>query len=250
MCTLKIKFGSEDQPMKQLSIHNVYNPTQTSEGRRSVLPVLQAALAAQDSEEQIALGDFNLHHRMWGGLRVRQEDTEAEELLELMESSDMSNTLKPGTITYEEGQGKSTIDLCWMTLGLVDRVIRSEVDRDLDHDSDHLPISTLLDLRILQGEPKPRRNWKGLDVAKFQEALKETLPGLARPRTKTALDTYTAEVVDAINAAIAKVLPLKRFSPKARAGWNEECTNAIAKRNGCTVSIADTTQKKRGKRIV
>jgi endonuclease/exonuclease/phosphatase family metal-dependent hydrolase len=127
-------------------------------------------MSVKDSEEQIALGDFTLHHRLWGGSRVAQEDREAEDLLEIMETFDMSNTLEPGTITYEEGQGRTTIDLCWVTLGLMDRVIRSEVDREMGHESDHLPISTLLDLRVLQYERKPRRNWKNLDDDKFCEA--------------------------------------------------------------------------------
>lgn len=145
-----------------------------------------------------------------------------------MESSDMSNALQPGTITYEEGDHRSTIDLCWVTLGLVDRVTRSEVDRELDHDSDHLPISISLDLSVMLSENKPRRNWKKLNEKEFCEALKQTLPRLKRPRTKSALDAYTKEIIDAINKATAKVLPLTRPSPKAKEGWDEACKDAIA----------------------
>lgn len=111
ICTLKISVEMENHPSRQLSIHNVYNPTQSTAGRDSTLPILRTAMSAQDVEEQIALGDFNLHHRLWGGSRVTQEDQEAEDLLEIMESFDMTNTFKPGTITYEEGQGRITIDL-------------------------------------------------------------------------------------------------------------------------------------------
>jgi Endonuclease-reverse transcriptase len=88
---------------------------------------------------------------------------ESENLIAIIEDFDLSNTLLPGTITYEEGTWQSTIDLCLVTVGLVDRVIRSEVDRDLDHDSDHLPISTVLDITIQQLERTTKRKWKQLD---------------------------------------------------------------------------------------
>ena len=67
-------------------------------------------------------------------------------------------TLSPGTITYEEGRLQSTIDLCLVTTGLVDRVIKSEVDRSLDYDSDHLPITTALDVRVQRLKEKRRKN--------------------------------------------------------------------------------------------
>jgi endonuclease/exonuclease/phosphatase family metal-dependent hydrolase len=96
--------------------------------------------------EQVLLGDFNLHHPMWGGPGTRYTDPESEDLIAIIEDYELSNTLLPSTITYEERTSRSTIDLCMVTMGLVDRVIRSHVDRDLDHDSNHLPISTMLDI--------------------------------------------------------------------------------------------------------
>ena len=69
----------------------------------------------------------------------------------------MTSMLELGTITYEEGEGKSTIDLCWIILGIVDRIIKSIVDRAIDHDSDYLPISISLDVRTNLTEVKLRR---------------------------------------------------------------------------------------------
>jgi endonuclease/exonuclease/phosphatase family metal-dependent hydrolase len=94
----------------------------------------------------MVLGDFNLHHRSWGGDRVVHEDQEAEELNVIMERFGMTNTLQQGAVTYTERNARTTIDLCWITLGLLDRLIKSEVDKNLDHASDHFPISTMLDL--------------------------------------------------------------------------------------------------------
>lgn len=92
--------------------------------------------------EQVLLGDFNLHHPVWGGSDVRHTDLESADLLEIMEDFDLNSTLRPGTITYEERNSRSTIDLCLVTVGLV--------ERDLDHDSEHLPISTIIDMRVQQ----------------------------------------------------------------------------------------------------
>jgi endonuclease/exonuclease/phosphatase family metal-dependent hydrolase len=83
---------------------------------------------------------------MWGGPDVRHIDPESENLIAIIEDFDLSSTLRPGAITYEGGASRSTIDFCLVTAGLVDRVIRSQVDRDLNHDSDHLPIRTVIDM--------------------------------------------------------------------------------------------------------
>jgi endonuclease/exonuclease/phosphatase family metal-dependent hydrolase len=92
----------------------------------------------------MVLGDFNLYHLSWGRDRVVYEDQEAGELNVIMERFGMTNTLEQGAVTYAERNARTTIDLCWITLGLLDRFIRSEVDKNLDHDSDHFPISTII----------------------------------------------------------------------------------------------------------
>ena len=84
----------------------------------------------------------------------------------------MTNTLYEGAITYEERNAQSTIDLCWITVGLLDRLIKSIIDGELDHDSDHFPITTMLDMSIKHKNMEPKRNWKKLDEKKLYEALR------------------------------------------------------------------------------
>ncbi|KAI1531407.1 pol-like protein [Pyrenophora tritici-repentis] len=145
-----------------------------------------------------------------------------------MEDFNLGSTLPPGTITYEERASRTTIDLCLVTVGLVDRVVRSQVDRDLDHDSDHLPISTVMDMRIQQLDATPKRDWKRLDEAVYNKALKQALPTLRRPANKTALDTYVQEIVGAIQGAIDKAIQYSRPSDRIREGWSEECRAVLA----------------------
>jgi hypothetical protein len=136
------------------------------------------------------LGDFNLHYPLWGGPAVRRIYAESEELVAIIEDFDLNNILPVSTVTFEEANWRSTINLCLVTIGLVDRVISSEITQDLNYDSDHLLISTTLDITTQQLEKASRRNYKRLDVKKYTSALKDTLPPLRRPETKVALNNY------------------------------------------------------------
>ncbi|KIV98726.1 uncharacterized protein PV09_09508 [Verruconis gallopava] len=166
--------GKSREAENELILHNVYNPGQ-GEDQAATLPVLRTQLGKHTMKEQIALSDFNLHHQLWGGPEVIREEPESEELIKIMDDLNMINVLKPGTITFNNGLSQTTIDLCWMTLGLVDRIVHCGVDKDINHDFDHLPIGITLETRIRTIEPKPKRPWKHLDEEKFCEALKEVL---------------------------------------------------------------------------
>lgn len=154
VCSLHIRYDVGCQTQGRLHIHNIYNPGQATEDRNSVLPLILTMLERDQPDDQMVVGDFNLHHRSWGGERVVREDQEAEELRILMDCFGLTNTLHEGAVTYEERGAQSTIDLCWITLGLLDRLIKSTVDRGLDHDSDHFPITTMLDMSVKLGEAR------------------------------------------------------------------------------------------------
>jgi hypothetical protein len=70
----------------------------------------------------MVLGDFNLYHTLWGEKGIRN-DTEAEELVEIMENYGLTSTMPPGVITYEKDYKNSTIDLCLGTPGITAQVI-------------------------------------------------------------------------------------------------------------------------------
>jgi exonuclease III len=101
-CSLRIQYEVNDQTRGCLHIHNIYNPGQGTEDWESVLPLILTLLRTHRLDEQIVLGDFNLHHRSWGGERVVREDQEAEELTTIKDNFGSTNTLQEGAITYEE----------------------------------------------------------------------------------------------------------------------------------------------------
>jgi hypothetical protein len=204
-------------------MHNVYNPPRSSDHRTSCLSQLRTALSAYQEEEQIILGDFNLYYELWGGLTVRERDPESDDLIDLVEDFQLGSLLPTGTITYDDKNAQSCIDLCYSTQDLVDRVITCSVDPSMDHNSDHLSITTRLDLRIMQRPKVNTHDWSNIDEKEFRIRLARELPPLRCPKTKPALDRYVGEVVAATQAAINHSMPLKRWSLRARAGWTTEC---------------------------
>lgn len=145
-----------------------------------------------------------------------------------MASFKMTSTLSPRAITYKEGLARTMIDLCWMSFGLLDRITTCQVDGTLDHDLDHLPISTVLDVQIQHHAQKPLRQWKKLDTDKFCEMLKGELPTLHRPRTVEALERYVEYITKAIVVTADQVLALRKPLQKAREGWTAQCSEVLA----------------------
>ncbi|CVL08851.1 uncharacterized protein FMAN_14093 [Fusarium mangiferae] len=225
LCSLDLEVGTEEE--QHIVIHNVYNPTQDAPERRGTLPLLDQVLELSSQHEQVIVGDFNLHHELWGGDRVKRADPNAAELITIMEDHYLTSNLAPGTITYEERDGRTTIDLCLTTPGLVDRLIRCETAADMDHDSDHLPIVTSLDLTVVQLPAKVRRNWKAIDEKALARCLQRELPPQRRPRTRTALDRYVKEVMAAISTAVEEAVPKTNPSTRSKPGWNEEGMGSI-----------------------
>jgi ribonuclease HI len=227
ICSIIINQHEEGREQQRIAIHNVYNPaTHTTNGKTTLLEA-RAALDEFLPHEQILLGDFNLHHPLWGGPDVKRIHPQSENLVAIMEDFCLSNTLPAGTITFQEAAWRSTIDLCLVTAGLVDRVIRSEVEHDLNHDSDHLPISTEIHMTIKQAQQTGKRNYKRINEENYVKALKEALPPLRRPTTKTAIDNYVQEIVRAIKGAAEKTTPQTNVTPQSREGWTDECKKVL-----------------------
>lgn len=62
-----------------------------------MLPHLRKALDSDRQIEQIVVGDFNLHHEMWGGPYISRGEAETEDLVELMEEYNLTNPSKRET---------------------------------------------------------------------------------------------------------------------------------------------------------
>jgi exonuclease III len=220
----------------QTYIHNVYCPPPASHTDTSIPAIfveLENALVARG--DHIVLGDLNLHHPLWCGPTYPHQHKIAEQLINIMQNACVSPTLPPGTITREAMRGanmeRTTIDQIWMSQALQARLIHCKVDRDLEQASDHLPISThiqLGDACETQGI-RARRAWKSMDIEKFGKVYqRETAELASRPldsieETEGAISTlYTA-----IEKAVDSSTPWSRICEYSKPWWTPECERAV-----------------------
>ena len=121
-------------PTGPLTVLNVYNDAQRSalhylQGRAELLPPLA-----------VVAGDFNLHHRLWGGDDVRREHREeSETLIDLMGDLNLALCNDPGVPTWRsncERLQPQVLDLVWVDLDWAEDV-RVEVDMESRHRGDH-----------------------------------------------------------------------------------------------------------------
>lgn len=219
-----------------LHIFNVYNPSPASTSSQagvSTIPqldeALQELLTAGHSQHIMVLGDFNLHHPMWGGPHVLGTHAQASTLIEttLKHGLELANT--PGTITRRVKDVKTAIDLTWVSTALFDITAAWGIEQDADHGSDHLPISIAIDLSVAYTPPSPARNWKLLDRDVFLSELASNYPQPRILHTTEQIDDYTAAIHLCLTTAIDVAVPMRKNDPSkaARAWWNAECKEAV-----------------------
>ena len=94
-----------------IHIHSVYSqpPGSYTSPASKTLEKLEKALESEG--HYIVVGDFNIHHRSWGGNRCQVEHSAAERLLEVTIRFEMQQALPPGTIIWTARGGKQILDL-------------------------------------------------------------------------------------------------------------------------------------------
>ena len=178
LITLDLQYVEHEQK-KRLHIHNIYREAIRGDVTET-LDRLNSLLEEDPDGQHMVVGDFNLHHPVWGGLEI-EGDREAEQLLTIIDERQLSLLLPQGSITWRAGESQSTIDLALSTPSVTQRLVSCEV-KDESHDSDHLPILTTLLLEAPEATPATHRQWDKLDKEAFQKALVVQLP---RPRSAT-----------------------------------------------------------------
>lgn len=175
--------------------------------------------------KHILLGDFNLHHFYWSGLSRPTQHMAANQLLELLEEKDLSLTLPRGTIIWEARSSYSTIDLIFMTSGLVDCFKHCKSREDIGQSSDHIPVSTCLYLSSETLPPIKRRAFKLLNIDKLQEIEQNTPPQLEL-HSHSNIDAYTESIQAYLQNIINAAVPWARPALESKPFWNEECNYA------------------------
>ena len=209
----------------EVRIMNVYN----KQGKWDGLNLLRSLVVNKDT--YLIVGDFNLHHPVWGG-DDSEEDAEAEELLMLMDSAGLDCWLEPGTITRMDARSRTTIDLVLASRRLTKRIISCEVSEETHADSDHLPIRTVLDIETQEVEETRRRSWKNMDVEKFTGFVSANLLGKRRMNLPEEpppemIDSVVEHLLEIVQQGVQASTPWARPSSWAKQGWTPECTHII-----------------------
>lgn len=172
-----------------IAIHNIYNPHTDGicPNKRycgitgnSVISLLDKALHAHRTHEQVAPGGFDLMHPEWTGQdQGMSHANQTTCLREIFPKEGLEQCVPIGTITRPtdriDGSG-STIDLVWATEGVRRMLHYFRVQHDITCDSDHLPIGTTIHISTPQRPDERIRNYAAMGIQKLRNSIKQNMP--------------------------------------------------------------------------
>ena len=142
----------------------------------------------------------------------------------------LQQVVEPGTITWAKGGDKSTIDLAFVSQRLCERLVACEVAEDVEDDSDHNPIRTLVDIETPETEPVRRRNWKQTDAKELKGFVDANLMWRSRDiRTKEHIEQTTDHLVEVLRQGIERSTPWARPSAYSNPDFTPRWREAVKK---------------------
>ncbi|KAF3484268.1 uncharacterized protein GIQ15_03592 [Arthroderma uncinatum] len=122
--------------------------------------------------------------------------------------------------------GESTIDLTFASEDLAPYVIYCKVDRSLDYDSDHLPITLAIDWNWQLATPTRKCLWAKTNVELLRKTVKRHLPkpcNALELRDEDNIDKLISSIVSALDTGIDASTPWSDPSPWSIAGFDQGC---------------------------
>ncbi|EDN04750.1 predicted protein [Histoplasma mississippiense (nom. inval.)] len=145
---------------------NVYAPPPggySSEPEESPIGQLQEVAGMGTDAELVILGDLNVHHERWGGVRVERNFRMAWQLIAQVDRLGLQLATPVGATTWQDrGSPGTTIDLTFLSPLLHDKLRRCAIAEEACKGSDHKPMETTLELTPIPKEAE-RRNWKNAE---------------------------------------------------------------------------------------
>ena len=231
LATLKLWIVGETEE-QWINIHNPYKPIPTSnrDDEPSTLPDLNQVLEATPNQKHLVVGDFNLHHPMWASHLERATSQGAEKLLELITEHQLQQLLPTGTRTRQENGEPSTLDLVFGSEEVADCLTSCGLaGKDLDHDSDHLPVATILSITTTSQPSRKRQIWHQLDEKGLQEVVCSKVLQKPEPQDTKTIDSQVEDTVRVLSNAIENNCPESTISPRTVPGWTPEIKEAQMK---------------------
>lgn len=200
-----------------VAVHNLYN----WEKRIDITNIVD--LLQGSAEHHILVGDFNLHHIWWGGIRAADSTEPAAEMLFNALEGTVDLLTPPGIMTWEKTPGSpvwGTIDLTFATKNVSSRCVWSQIREDLMHGSDHYPIRISVDLSVAYEMVKRRRRrWEEADEEMVKAYITGALARMGHPilKSKKAVDDYIKKILQVLKEATGLVplakQPTRRANP-------------------------------------
>lgn len=231
LCSIQLQLSSQDNNLSQITVFNVYNPnTRNTEDPTGTLSALQEAIQNTNGP-YVVVGDFNLHNPIWGGISPQTMTNEAAPLLEIMEECNLTSCLPQGTITWRRNDQNSCIDLVLASHEITERIIHCQTSQQINHDSDHFPIHTIIDVRAQLTKPKQTYIWKNTNPKTFHEALRKELLHINKPTSTAEIDAAIIQILQAYNKAAEAGTPKSNPSIYAKYWWTDKCAQARTNTN-------------------
>ncbi|KAH7557896.1 hypothetical protein BM1_05168 [Bipolaris maydis] len=213
-----------------LYIYNIYNEKSLQEGLNKT--TIQRRLLQETLQPQsIILGDFNTHHPRWS-LEERSPSTQAEELVEWIDTQDLTllNTPGAGTFLRSHMRQESVLDLTFATSNTAANIQDWQTIPELPSQPASLP---------------KQYNTKRTDWTTFKETLGQEIKALDLEKRlstlplcsnytsrklilgqnialETKLDELGQDLTRAIQKALEKSTPLVNQKPKTKPWWTSE----------------------------
>ncbi|RYP82468.1 hypothetical protein DL769_001661 [Monosporascus sp. CRB-8-3] len=194
----------------EVQIHNVYN-------RNKEIDLDELSRACMSNKPESALlGDFNLHHPLWGGDQVHDACERGNKLCRLTQIAGMTCLTSPGAITYSRsfgfnGRYCSTIDLTFAGRHVASRASRCKVLDVRGFETDHRIVETTLNVVANRAFGKWYL-WKVANKPDFERNADRVLRPLQFPKLETEadIDGYACQFVSALQILIKQEVEAAR----------------------------------------
>lgn len=220
-----------------IDIYNIYLDCLHSDA----LQPLQEALTRRQTTAQpnhvLLAGDFNRHHPAWDELRNAHLFTianleNAQILINMIADHGLEQILPQGIATLEAKatHNHTRPDNVFLSASSLSHVVQCQAyPPEIQLNTDHFPISTILDLQPRQSQIRTRHNYRKVDWQPFRDKLKERLTTL-NPRhpikDTTDMERETKRLSDAIALTVTELVPKTNPHPKSKRWWTPECAKA------------------------
>ncbi|EDN05434.1 predicted protein, partial [Histoplasma mississippiense (nom. inval.)] len=131
-----------------------------------------------------------------------------------------------GTVTYDEHNRQTTIDLALGTPWIHERKAYCGLREDLDHQSDHQPIAITIMTAVETCDPPDQWQWQRTNTQTLELELQRNLPHPTVLDSEASVDHRVQGLVHAITRAIDASTPKAKPSDRSIPGWTQECKEA------------------------